>query len=183
MTNEGYYEQVFGEEAGLLRTGMPAAMTKIEARRALLAEKPELRLRVQLPLLRNIVDFADFKCAKGSSVARDEAIRGSDIDGGIVVLHEAIETEVELSFVNALREQGFTVYHPVETEAATAAYNDAILRAAGQTEIDTLLHASVQAEVSRIRFYTADELHAANPRINPGLTYRHGFSIPDYSGD
>jgi hypothetical protein len=172
------YEDAFGEFASIFRHGIPNP--KLEERRTLLAEHPELRLRINLEPLRCIIDFAAFKCVHGSSVARDEAIRGSDIDCGLVVLHEPTVVESEIAFVNELRAQGFDAYHPTEVATAKAAYEDGVARGVVSTdwqEYQRLSREYMGRDLSRIDFITEDVLQAADPFIRPGKTYAYGYSI------
>ena len=60
------YEDEFRELKDIFQRGMPNP--KLEERRALLTEHPELRLRINLDPLRLIIDFAAFKCMPGSSI-------------------------------------------------------------------------------------------------------------------
>jgi hypothetical protein len=172
------YENAFGEFASIFRHGIPNP--KLEERRALLAEHPELRLRVNLEPLRCIIDFAAFKCVGGSSVARDEAIQGSDIDCGLVVLHEPTAVESEIAFVSELRAQGFDAYHPTEVATAKAAYEEGVARGVVSTdwgEYQRLNHEYTRRDLSRIDFIAEDVLRDASPFVPPGKTYAYGYSI------
>ncbi len=95
---------------------------KAQARQRELLEHPELRISVNTTELLGIIDYAAFMCHPGCSVARDEAKRKSDIDNGLVVLREPVAPAAELSFIAALRRQGFDVCHPSEAQAADDAF-------------------------------------------------------------
>ncbi len=171
------YEDAYGENADIFYGGMPNP--KIEERRALLAAHPELRLRVDPDPLCGIIPFAAFKCAPGSSVARDEAIQGSDIDGGLVVSHQPTSAEAEIAFIDELRAQGFEVYHPSEVSAANAAYEDALARGAEPTEYDQLRSNRIDLDLKRVDFIPEDELRSADPFGHPGSTYKYGYTIAE----
>ena len=64
-------------------------------------------------------------CARGSSVASNLAVEGSDIDGGLVVLSKQVDESRQLEFINELRRQGFRVYHSSEVEEARRAWEKA----------------------------------------------------------
>jgi hypothetical protein len=177
----GVYEDAYGENAAIFRRGMPNP--KIPGRTRLLEEHPELRLRVNLAPLRDIIDFVMFKCVRGSSIARDQAIHGSDIDGGLVVLREPTERDVEMAFIDELRTQGFDVYHPSEAEAANAAREEAV--ASGMISdnwaaFKDISMVSTVRGLNRIEFIPEDVLQAADPYTTPGRTYVGGYTIPNY---
>lgn len=79
-------------------------------RRAQLKANPELKLRLNLQGLRKIIDFQDFLCHPRCSIARDEAIEGSDIDSGMIITVCEVDEIKQLEFVKELRRQGFSVY-------------------------------------------------------------------------
>jgi hypothetical protein len=91
---------------------------KQATRKILLAEQPELRLRLNTLPLRKIIEYSHFKCSPFSSVARDEGIRGSDIDGAVVVSQSRATLHQQLAFVRAIRDQGFEAYHEQEVSKA-----------------------------------------------------------------
>jgi hypothetical protein len=81
---------------------------KNEQRVALLKQHPERRRRVDLDACRAVVDFIDFRVSPTCSIARDQPVKGSDLDGGVVVVNKAVPTSQQQAFVAELREQGFT---------------------------------------------------------------------------
>lgn len=83
-------------------------------RERLLDGHPELRIRIDTAGLRKIIDYVSFRCARNCSVAYDTAIRGSDIDGGVVVTQQPEPTPKRLEFIAELRRQGFEVYDVAE---------------------------------------------------------------------
>ena len=97
---------------------------KIEERRKLLKEHPELRIRIDTKLIKQIVNFIEFKCVSDSSIVRNLAIKGSDIDGGLVVSSEILPIEKRLAFVSSLRDQDFSAYDISEYETAEIELND-----------------------------------------------------------
>lgn len=98
--------------------------TKIAARRKLLCEQPYLRIWVDEERLRAIIPYELFYCHPTCSIARKEAIVGSDIDKGLVVVPEGTTIDQECAFVRELRSQGFNTYHQVEYEAAYARWRE-----------------------------------------------------------
>ncbi len=88
--------------------------SKNAERAGLLQENPNLRIVVQAGPLREIINFIDFRCNPSSSVARNEAIAGSDIDGGIVITEDKQQIGKEIAFIEELRKQGFDAYHQRE---------------------------------------------------------------------
>lgn len=90
------------------------ARAKRIQRRELLKKHPEFRIRIDTSRLRTIIPYTSFKCSPLSSIAEDLAIKGSDIDGGIIVTDFATSLTDELAFIRELRNQGFTAYHEVE---------------------------------------------------------------------
>ena len=88
------------------------ALKKQRQRSELLREHPEARLHLDPAPLRDLLPGSALVCYTGSSLARDRAIRGSDIDGAIVITHTMTSPEQQKEYVYALRKQGFTVYSP-----------------------------------------------------------------------
>lgn len=93
-------------------------LEKQQERAKYLASFPEARIRVNTIPLREIIPYAHFKCHPFSSVARDESIEGSDIDGGVVITAQRIPEEQQLAFAKELQRQGFSAYHESETKQA-----------------------------------------------------------------
>lgn len=87
-------------------------------RKILLNQHPELRKRLDFLRLKQVLDYIDFKCSPLSSVARDEAIAGSDIDGGMVITIDKPTDEQKQTFIEEIRRQGFTAYSPLERKEA-----------------------------------------------------------------
>jgi hypothetical protein len=152
--------------------------SKMWERTRLLAEQPHLRRRIATASLRQIIDFVDFRCHPQCSVARDEAIAGSDIDCGLVITAEPTGTDEQLAFVGELRQQGFEAYHPVEFENVDTQYNQMV--AAGVSYFDPsyqeLFTAHMAREFGQIHFTSLSEA----PALPPGPirdTYLAGFSI------
>lgn len=127
----------------------PQNLAKNAERRALLKEHPELRIRVNTKKLREIIDFADFRCDINCSVARDEAITGSDIDNGTVYTSRPTIKEQEIIFVQELRNQGFTAYHPQEYQTFLDEYNSLLLE-----DKLSLVAELTKRQLSQIQFIT-----------------------------
>ncbi len=83
-------------------------------RKRFLDENPHLRIRIATEPLKQIIKYESFKCSPVSSIARDQAVFGSDIDGGIVVAEQPIPTTQQITFLDELRRQGFDAYHKTE---------------------------------------------------------------------
>lgn len=117
-------EQTLEQRALQLRTDMSTFLRrpdaynapKVEQRRLHLATYPGDRIRINYPRLKSVIDYADFKCSPLSSIARDEAIKGSDIDGGLIILKEPVSKDAQLAFVRELRTQGFSAYLESEVD-------------------------------------------------------------------
>jgi hypothetical protein len=100
---------------------------KAEERRHYLEEHPEARITVDVPRLKEIVPYVEFKCNPDSSASksRNAAVKNSDIDGGLVVLNEAVGTKKQEQFVAALRDMGYDVCHSSELSRARREYDRA----------------------------------------------------------
>ncbi len=68
------------------------------------------RIRVDRTRLNAIMDIRHFYCVKGSSVSADVAVKGSDIDGGIIVVGQRDKAKEDLCIFE-LQQQGFEVTH------------------------------------------------------------------------
>lgn len=99
---------------------------KIYERKALLAAHPELRLQLDFAPIIDLVPNFRLQCAPYSSVARGEAIPGSDIDGGVFITPTPLSVEEQLRVVQAIRNQGFSVCHPHEVVTLGHSRFDAI---------------------------------------------------------
>ena len=160
---------------------------KIEERTKLLQKHPELRIKINIKPLRQLVDFLEFKCVTDSSIARDLAIKGSDIDCGLVVSKDEVSVEKRLTFVSTLREQGFSAYDISEYTEAERELERFTRKRNGQyaTQEDfktlyKLVGNKVQAECSLIRFFSKDEIEdfKKNGFPNEGLRSAYfGYSI------
>jgi len=160
---------------------------KIEERTKLLREHPELRIKINTKPLRQLVDFLEFKCVTDSSIARDLAIKGSDIDGGLVVSKDKIPVEKRLAFVSVLRNQSFSAYDISEYEEAERELERFTKERNGQYKnqedfetLHKLVGNKVQAECAMIRFFSKDEIEdfKKNGFPNEGLRSAYfGYSI------
>lgn len=93
-----------------------AILEKKENRRRALGENPLLHRFVNTARLREIIDYEVFNCSPYSSVALNEAVEGSDIDGGVVVSSLPSTVDHQMLFIAELRTQGFGVAHRSEVE-------------------------------------------------------------------
>jgi len=153
---------------------------KMEDRKTLLEKSPESRQSINTRKLKQVIDYVDFKCHPECSIARDEAVQGSDIDGGLVVLSERVGVDRELEFVQELRNQGFEASHKTEVEAAQNQVEAAKSRiSAASKEFRELKDKEVSTHSSEIRFYTKTELEAMEfePLDNLVIIYVAGHSI------
>ncbi len=96
---------------------------KFTQRQLLLQNEPQLRIRIDTIRLRTIIPYIEFKCHPRSSIARDKAIKGSDIDGGLVVVENPISNELQELFVVELRNQGFSVFTEQKAQEAAQKFN------------------------------------------------------------
>ena len=177
--SEYFTFDVFGRRPGWQHMPNP----KIPGRQALLAAHPELRRRVRLEPLREIIDFVDFRCARRCSIARDEAIPGSDIDAGLVITREPTTFEQQLAFLAELRLQGFTVSHPQEVADAEAVRDTtSVLGPGGRNyEWDVLNHRHTELFFSCIDFWTKADMQTPDHTRELILTYNANYSIPDHT--
>lgn len=95
---------------------------KNASRAELLRQRPELRRRVDLEACRRVIDFKDFRVSPRCSIARDQAIEGSDLDGGVVVVTETVSENQEYAFIEELRKQGFAACHVSERDHLRSEY-------------------------------------------------------------
>lgn len=157
----------------------PRDVAKMEERARLLAEQPDLRRRIDTAPLRALIDYVTFNCHPQCSIARDEAIAGSDIDGGLVVLNGPVSSKIQLVFINELRRQGFRACHPLETQEAIERYNTAVAEKIDYRSeaFEGLLRQKLDRERDIIQFIEQSELGAlpGDGMIND--IYLAGFSI------
>lgn len=100
------------------RSSLPECHTnpaKRKAREILLNVHPEEMIRIDKEKLRRVMpQLYQVRCNTKSSIVEDLAIKGSDIDGGIVITEGDTDFDTQMEFINELRRQGFIVYHPSE---------------------------------------------------------------------
>lgn len=155
----------------------PLNEKKVAERRTLLLERPELRLQVNTDPLRSIIDYSAFKCNPRCSIARNDAIEGSDVDGGLVVLREETPIESQLAFIEELRTQGFDVYHPTEEEALRKQLAEAYGTVPRANILD-LSHRAYIAESNQIRFIPESVLVSQGSTLGSAYeVYIKGFDI------
>jgi len=158
----------------------------IAQRRELLRLHPELHRTLDLEKLRQVVDFDEIRVAAGSSVARNEAIEGSDIDGAMVITRRPVKLISRLRFVRELRLQSFRAADISELQAAARRYE----RKSSSRPDDSwflseehreLFRQKEEAEATLVRFYSRRQIqtHLKNKDF-PGsgdLVYRTGAVI------
>lgn len=71
---------------------------------------PSARLQVDTARLREIVDFEEIKVARNSSIAKGNAMQGSDLDDGLVITTDVVSEKTQERFVQELKNQGFITY-------------------------------------------------------------------------
>lgn len=154
---------------------------KINERNRLLAEHPDLRIRIDTQALKEIIDYDEFRCEPSCSIAHNRAIKGSDIDGGLVILRDPVEVNRRIVFIGELRRQGFRAHDISEHEKALQA-----LKAYAESPMKLAFHNLVEAEVgarySLVRFITREELaQLEGNNIFPATDIRYisrfGFKI------
>jgi hypothetical protein len=152
-----------------------------QKRTELLAAHPELRRTIDTAPLREIIDFVAFKCSPICSIARGEAVEGSDVDAALVVLRESVPQKAEVAFVQELRRQGFVAYHVVDIDAAEAARAATLKRLADDPSATANDYYEVPSSFSltfaQIRFMTEAELQDPNANRNARNIYYEGYSI------
>lgn len=84
---------------------------KMNVRQELLSESPELKKSLSMDNIRYILNSAPFEflCHPDCSIARDQAIAGSDIDGALIITDDTLTQEQRLSIVQDLQNQRFDV--------------------------------------------------------------------------
>ena len=92
------------------------ALAKQRNRTRLLSENPEARISVNPSPLREILPDSALVCYTGSSIAKNRSIKGSDIDGAIVITPIETTLEQQRQYVFCLRSQGFKVYSPEQIQ-------------------------------------------------------------------
>lgn len=165
------YHRVYLEDTARMMLDMQTTAhdpAKKEARRQRLAAHPEERVTLDRSRLHASVPFPfqRFVCHPGSSIARGEAVTGSDIDFGLVISDHPVPEEQQAAFVEVLRTQGFTTH----TEAEFRAVKEAI-----QTHAPNHLQAHVaynEIYDSVIRFRTVSGMEEriasqADPLLDP----------------
>ncbi len=153
---------------------------KMADRVKFLSEHPEAKRRIDTRKLRQIIDYQDFKCHPQCSVAKDQAVVGSDIDGAIVVLKSETSIQQQISFVEELRKQGFSAFHQSEVQVRKQQLDEA--EAKGIRLSEGLLELSrkyIKADNAEIKFYTTSQLEEmkTKPLDSPVMIYVAGYSI------
>lgn len=82
---------------------------KMKLRIKHLSEHPEERINIDTAKLRKIIDYEIFLCHPHCSIAENRAIKGSDVDRGLVISKEVVSEEDMKRFIEELRDQGFNV--------------------------------------------------------------------------
>lgn len=146
-------------------------LAKIKARKQLLAEFPEKSIDIDPNPLKRILPDSAFVCYTGSSIRSRSAIRGSDIDGGIVITPRSVSLRDQRRFILELRRQGFKVYSQEQVQRVERAkmLDDEMIGAEGVTEMG-------QLRLKVIRFETYDEFEEKK-RSGKSLVHARHFII------
>lgn len=93
---------------------------KMRLRLKHLSEHPEDRIKIDTAKLKDIVDYEMFLCHPQCSIAENRAIRGSDVDRGLVISKEIVSEENMRRFVTELIAQGFDVTMSSDRDLGTS---------------------------------------------------------------
>lgn len=104
------------EEEAVAFLGSNRNYEKEKERKEDLQKNPHKKLELDPKPLRELIADMTFKVNPYSSVARGQAVKGSDLDGGLVVTTEPVPKTQQQKFVDELRAQGFTAYTEAEVE-------------------------------------------------------------------
>jgi hypothetical protein len=164
-----------------------AEASRREERKKLLENRPNLRISINTDDLKRIINYSMFKCARDSSVARNEAIMGSDIDGGLVITDKKISRRQRLSFINELRSMGFSVYDISEYQQAERTLTNFVKQCRGSfnpeqlNKLHELVSQKVDAQCGLIHFFSEAEIKKFKifgfPETGIKQIYFHGYSI------
>lgn len=144
-------------EKEIVNTTLMKEREKALLRKKLLQQKPSLINKIITNKLKIIINYLEFKCGKNSSVARNEAIKGSDIDGGLVICKKPINAVKRLLFVKELRRQGFEAYCVDEYEKALIKVKKIEL-SQNENLYHKLLKHIDHVRSNMVRFYTEKEV-------------------------
>jgi hypothetical protein len=153
---------------------------KIALRSQELALHPERRIAIDVDPLKAIIDYDEFLCHPDCSIARNEAVNGSDIDIGLVVLDKVAPAADQLRFINALRSQGFSVYHEIEVEAGGDVLSRLVSNGAGvlSPEVTEAGKELTKRKDQIISFETRDMLESEiSPDSQESWVYLAGYKI------
>lgn len=178
-TNKSYqlFKTCFSKLSSTVRSN-----EKMDERLNLLREHPEARIRIDTNKLKQIIDYKDFKCHPQCSIARDEAIKGSDVDAALVVLKNEVPVNKQISFVEELRNQGFRASHHLEIQQYLDEIDKAKIRGLKpwDKEFSDLIAKQTDAENCEIKFVTVTELERMKKdmeMVKPLMIYVAGYSI------
>jgi hypothetical protein len=159
------------QRARRILMGTADNVAKLTERREFLERNPEAVIRIDAEALREIIPFLEFKCHPKGSIARGEAMRGSDIDYALVIVPEHNEDR-EMAFVQRLREMGFSAYHRSEVQSLKRRLME------DQRQLEAVITAKDQV----INFLTSEELNALAEKepLDPlVLVHFAGFDIAE----
>ena len=146
---------------------------KMKARVELLAANPGRKATIDTCALKGIAGFDEFLCHSECSVARGEAVAGSDIDMALIVSKSPIGLSEQVALVRELRAQGFVGYHSSELSHRDPAYPEKMLQIIKFKTHDELqdlykssgiLHLEVQCYVAGYRIDSDSDRPACSNR-------------------
>lgn len=127
---------------------------KKDLRRHRLVAHPEERRTIDTVPLREVVVYRRFVCHPSSSIARGEAIEGSDVDFGLVITDNPVTLDQQATFVAELKKQGFVAHTERELEDTKAA-----MAVDGMVSLDAK-RAYIEMSDAVVRFRTRSEMEA-----------------------
>ncbi|MDO8571727.1 MAG: hypothetical protein Q7R79_03535 [bacterium] len=129
---------------------------KANLRKQYLNKNPERKRAVNPIPLRQILPYLAFTCHPGCSIARGQAIEGSDIDRGLVLLPPGIHhAKREMAFIRELRGQGFSVYHETEWQKVREQLNNI---STAEAVAQGVLTRDVETRIKMVHFVSLDRL-------------------------
>ena len=172
---------------------------KMKARVELLAAHPGRKATIDTCALKGIAGFDEFLCHSECSVARGEAVAGSDIDMALIVSRSPIGLNQQVALARELRSQGFVGYHSSELSHRDPAYPEKMLQVIKFKTHDELrdlyqgsgvLHLEVQCYVAGYRIDSDSDRPACSNRSSSfgfeedifGSSNRFGRRRHDFGG-
>jgi hypothetical protein len=149
-------------------------------RQRFLAENPEARIEIDTQELYQIlqIDYV-MKCARDSSVARGQAIQGSDIDGAVIITEKEVPPDTQDRITSSLKAKGFSVTYPHEVQKAEELVNKTII---GTESLEASINTAV-INANQVKFYTLHEIKSTANQLKIRDTVFTGKIIAQYGKD